>query len=493
MKPSELLARANIRRERKIAEKTAASRSAAAAASQDAEAGNALYYIAGIAFFTMILLAPMMIITEVQSGQVSYTGEGSSLRQVGYLIILAVSIFAAVRYKGGAKALVLPWPLLLALGWCWLSLAWSNVPDVAVRRLVLSTAVVWNTFIIFQSAGYERTIRILRILLVVLLAANFATVFLDPPVGIHLMLEDKMNTALIGNWRGLMGHKNVAGAACAVTILLFMFDAKHIKAWLRYGVIIAAAYFLYKSQSKTSAGMIALATACGWIFQRYDDKIRAFAIPTIMFLSAVVWFLISTYKTVAINNFLNPSFFTGRGRIWAAMFRFSGDHLVLGSGFQSFWNVGSASPIYDYAQGWIRGVATGHSGYIDLLVSIGVPGLLLVVFAFVIWPVWRLLASRIVPQRGALAVALLLFCMGHNITESSLLERDSMIGIIMLISVAVAQNWESLGVQAGKRMGGSDVFAYLQQRRVEAVEGGSSRKRRSSKRPSASATPARAR
>ena len=463
MNPRELLQRAERARAR-----TAAKAAARRQVVRDVpRSGEILLYASAAAFFSLVLLAPFMLIVEVSADQVQLTGEGSSARQVGYLIILAASIFAALRFGEGWRALLLPWPMLLALGWCWLSLAWAVNPDIGVRRLVLTTIAVWNTFIIVQTAGYERTMNVLRALFVVLLAINFITVLVDPAVGIHLAKPNGLGNALIGNWRGLMGHKNVAGAVCALTVILFMLDGKRINTVLRIAVIVAAGFFLFKAQSKTSAGMLPIALICAWIFQSYDEKIRKFAIPLIMFFTALGWFLYSSYTSVVLANYLNPNFFTGRGQIWSAMLRYAGDNLTYGSGFGSFWNVGADSPIYEYGQGWISGLATGHNGYLDLLVSVGLPGLLIIVFATIIWPIWRLLVSRILPERGAVAVAFLLFCMGHNITESGLLERDAIVGVIMMIAVAIAQNWERIGVPVVQKASGADVFAILARRRAD--------------------------
>lgn len=429
--------------------------------------GDRLLYIAGTAFFAMILLAPAMVVREVAAGNIDYSGQGSTVRQIGYVLILGFSIFAAMRQGPGARSLILPWPLMVALAWCWLSLTWAINPGVGVRRLVLMTIVVWNTFIIMQSAGYERTIRILRVLFVLMLLAGYITVLAAPSVGIHLMLDSDIQLTVVGNWRGLMGHKNIAGAACAVTIMLFLYDAKAIKTWIRAVVIALAAFFLYMAQSKTSAGMLGIALLCGWIFQRYDQRIRNFAIPVIMLLTAVGWFFYSTYQTFVFDNLLNPKFFTGRGFIWDAMLRYASENLLLGAGYGSFWDAGTDSPIYDYGQGFVKTAGSGHNGYLDLLVSVGLPGMVLVVFAAVVWPIWKLLSSRITPQRGAMAVALLLFCMGHNVTESSLLERDTLIGVIMMIAVAIAQNWEQVGIKPAQKMSGAELFAALSQRRRE--------------------------
>lgn len=422
-----------------------------------------LLLLAGAAFFVMVLLAPLMTFNEVVSGQTSFTGEGNVLRQYIYVAILALAIYAAIKEGKGAKALILPIPIFAALAWCWLSLAWAVDPSISLRRLVVTTIAVWTAFIIVQGAGYERSVAILRAVLVAALVGNYLVVVLDPPLGIHMIQDASASTALIGNWRGFMMHKNVAGAICAVTMLLFVFDARKVNPVLRILVIAGAAYFLFKAQSKTSGGMLAIACLAGWVFQAYDNRIRTFAVPIIMFLTAAGWFLYSTYKDFAVETYLAPTSFTGRGLIWNTLLRYAGDNLLFGAGFGSFWNIGSGSPIYQYGQGFVRDVTVAHNGYLDLLVTIGLPGLLLAVFAAIVWPVWRLLVSRISPTRGGLTIALLLFCMGHNITESSLLDRDSLIGVLMMIAVAMSRSWEK-NVSPAAQQSGRDVFAALKQR-----------------------------
>jgi O-antigen ligase len=424
-------------------------------------------YAAATAFFTMVLLAPNLLAATSASEIAGNVDEGSVVRQVAYLLILATSIFAAIRQGTGAKSLIMPWPILLVLGWCWLSLTWAVNPDVAMRRLVLTTVIAWNTFIIVQSAGYERTVAVLRVVFVGVVLASYVAVAAAPHLAVHEMLESNISTALVGNWRGLLGHKNIAGSACAITILLYVFDAKQIHRWLRYAVIAAAAYFLFRAQSKTSAGMLGIALLCGWIFMRFDDKIRAFAIPLIMFGTAIFWFLTSVYQRFVLDNLSNPALFTGRGFIWDTMLRYSADHLALGAGFGSFWRAGPNSPVLEYAKGFVATAPTGHNGYLDLLVTIGLPGLLLAIAVIAIWPIAKLLMSRVAPERGALVLAVLLFAVGHNITESSLLDRDALVGVMMLITFAFAHNWEMVGGQGGKKTGGGDVFSALAQRRRE--------------------------
>jgi O-antigen ligase len=296
---------------------------------------------------------------------------------------------------------------------------------------------------------------------------SYVVVFLSPATGIHMMLESEGPTALIGNWRGWLGHKNFAGAVAAVCILLFLFDAKRFPIPVRVGVIVVAGIFLYQSQSKTSAGMLILASLAGLAFVTLTHKARAYLIPILTLLMVVIWFLTSFYKNLLQASFADPASFTGRGNIWAALLRYANDNLMTGAGFGSFWNVGSLSPIYKYGSGYVTQITIGHSGFLDQLVTVGLPGMLLMVFAVMIWPLWKLLSNPALPaERGGLIAALTLFCIGHNITESSLFERDAIVATLLYFAAALAQYCTVPDGYMDKGKGGDEaLFRAMRERR----------------------------
>ncbi|KQN39703.1 hypothetical protein ASG37_09235 [Sphingomonas sp. Leaf407] len=418
--------------------------------------------VAAVAFLVMVVLAPLMTLNEA-----SLTGAGSIYRQTSYLVILGMALWAVRPLEQGLDIIAIPWPILLALGWCYLSLFWAIDPDIGFRRLLLTTISIWTVFVLVKFGGDRVMMNILRGALVVALVVNYFVVFNDPVVGVHLQTDANTLTALVGNWRGIMAHKNFAGAASAILILLFLFDAKRIPAILRLVVIVAAGYFLFRTQSKTSAGMVALAILTGWMFQTLTRRLRNYLVPITMIVGATIWVMTSAYRDVLELNYLEPRAFTGRGQIWAVLARYAGDNLATGAGFGSFWNIGGNSPVYRYAVGFPTLVSVGHNGYLDLLVTVGVPGLCLIVFAVIVWPVWRLLSStRITAARGALLTALMLFCLGHNVTESSIFERDALVGVLMMFAVAFAQYaTPDVDQRRTKRDVGDDVLRTMRRRR----------------------------
>jgi len=390
---------------------------------------------AGLAFLAMVFLGPLMTFNDI----VETGNEGNTLRQAGYIAIFVLALYGARPLANGWAALRVPLPVVLALAWCWISLFWAVSPVIAERRLLLTSLVVWTTFILVKAAGYRLTVSILRLSLVAALIVNFLVVLILPDTGIHMMKDAAMPTALVGNWRGFMTHKNFAGAACALCILFFTFDAEGLSKSARISAILASILFLFKAQSKTSFGMTALAIAMGYTFKVIDGRLRFFVIIATALVATLGWMYISATRDITTMDFFDPTSFTGRGLIWASLLKFAGDNLMTGAGFDSFWNIGDQSPIYQYGKGYVTQISVGHNGFLDLLVTIGLPGVLLVTFALILWPLLRILTVKgIAPERGALICALVIFGMGHNVTESSMFARDAIVGVFMLFAVAFA-------------------------------------------------------
>lgn len=396
--------------------------------------------------YAATLVAAAMLILTVLGPLMTYkpepfTGEGSPLRQICYFAILPIAILTVRPLQNPGRLLALPWTLLVALGWCWLSLSWAIEPGIALRRLLLTTIVIWTLFLTVEAIGYERIINAARIILVMTLIANFLAVILTPSFGIH-QFADMSDPGLVGDWRGVMLQKNFAGAACAFTLIMFILDASHIKRWIRAIVVVAAVIFLIKSGSKTSMGIAVLGIGVGFLYTRYNPVYRSLLIPALLITMATIALLLQIYWDDLIAPLSDQGAFTGRTQIWPPLFAFFQDHWFFGTGYGSFWNIGyGESPIYSYSKGWVTHVTQGHNGYLDLLITIGLPGLLLVILATILTPIARLLASKSAPRGpGSLVLAMLIFATGHNFTESSIFDRDAIVQTFLMLAVALGYN-----------------------------------------------------
>ncbi|MFW2831103.1 O-antigen ligase family protein [Sphingomonas sp. ID0503] len=377
-------------------------------------------------------------------------GSGSGLHQ---LLVIIGFLGAFVGCGGLSRPLrlfAMPLSLLITLAWCWASVIWSIAPEVSIRRLVLASVTVTTAFMLARELGYDRMVAMLRYFVTAALIACFLRMIISPSTGIQLA-NVGMDEGSAGSWRGIMMDKNTCGSFCAVTALLFIFNGRSLNTVFRVGMIIAAVFFLVKTQSKTSMGVLALATVAGLCFYKYNPTYRLLLIPAMMCVAVAVWIMGGRMLMPFYAALYDPTAFTGRGLIWIALVHSIRDHWLLGSGFGAFWGTGASSPIKQYSTyEWIRdGVSVGHNGYLDIWVQIGLVGLVLLVLSFIVIPTAKLF-YRHFEERGApsLLIALLVFSVGNNFTETTFLNRDLFLNVIMLLIIALTDLAPRAGSQS---------------------------------------------
>jgi exopolysaccharide production protein ExoQ len=80
-------------------------------------------------------------------------------------------------------------------------------------------------------------------------------------------LPGEADPQLVGNWRGVYVHKNIAGAVGAMTALVLLFTPR-TKVWLKLAdlaVVGLALFFTVMTHSKSSLGLLAVAAAAGGV------------------------------------------------------------------------------------------------------------------------------------------------------------------------------------------------------------------------------------
>jgi O-antigen ligase len=94
--------------------------------------------------------------------------------------------------------------------------------------------------------------------------------------------------------------------------------------------------------------------------------------------------------------------------------------------------------LHNYVAGsWVEAVAHGHSGYLQLLVTIGGIGFLLTILALVVVPAlrfWRQDGSDLGVK--SMLFALFVFFVLHNFMETDFLEGDAPAWVAFLLMLA---------------------------------------------------------
>jgi O-antigen ligase len=374
-------------------------------------------------------------------GESGFAGEGDSIRQILYLASLAMIALAAFDKRGIRAFFGVPLPLALLLAWACLSAVWADAPGVTFRRAGLEIVVVLSAILSVDTLGFERSLKLLRNVLALVLIANWIAIPIIPQA-VHLPGE--MDPSLVGDWRGMFFHKNIAGSTTALSAVIFLYYAVERKSWQDLALFFAACGFVIGTHSKSSIGLLPIAIFLGSVYRlawrRSIDRAIVSVVIGVVAIAAITLAVIDS--SIIARALENPAEFTGRAQIWQAEVAFIHDHLVLGSGFGTFADTGAASPLHDYvAAVWVQNISHGHNAYLQLLVTVGAVGFVLAMIAFVIQPFIAYVTMK--PEALTLAVPLFtIFCFMilHNFLESDFLEGDGPAWVIYLISLALLRH-----------------------------------------------------
>ncbi|HEY1615233.1 MAG TPA: O-antigen ligase family protein [Rhizomicrobium sp.] len=381
---------------------------------------------------------------QLASGESGFPGAGDMLRQFSYLAAFVLILMSAL-HAGGTKVLACLSPTFAALlGWCVLSATWAAAPDVTFRRAVLEGVVVVSAMMGVAALGPDRSLALLRSTLGVILVINWFSIAL-----VHNAVHQpgEIDPQLIGNWRGMFFHKNIAGSVSAITAILFFFEAWRTRRLANVFLFLAAVGFTVMTRSKSSLGLLPLALAAGAIYRvAWQRGIDRAIVMTTVALAGFLGLVLLAIESGLIAHFLSdPTELTGRTQIWQGEFAFIRDHLALGSGFGSFADTGAASPLRNYvAAAWVQNESHGHNAYLQMLVTIGLPGFLLAMLVFVALPMREFLrfeANRL--DIKAALFAIFVFMILHNVLESDFLEGDGPAWVAFLLTLGVLRQLRS--------------------------------------------------
>ena len=389
----------------------------------------------GLVFVGLDAFSPPAAVASF--GGVVEAAGGDTLRQIAYLVAAFLIFLAAIQRHGWGALGAVPASMLLLLAWCLASAFWAAEPGIVLRRAGLEVIIVGALFLSVDTLGAERAFRIWRWVLAAVLLVNFLSI---PVIASARHLSGEADTALIGDWRGLYGHKNIAGAVCAMTAILFLFSRNGWRNWGGILIALAACVFLYFTHSKSSAGFLPLAVLAGLLYRSgWRDGLSRAILTVILALLTIALAAFVLIDAAAIVHVLeDPTEFTGRAAIWAAEIAYIRDHPLLGAGFGTFTATGGLSPLHDYVSGsWVEAVSHGHNGYLQLLVTIGGVGFLLAILALVIVPIRRFWTLDMEGDGfRPMLFALFTFFLMHNFMESDFLEGDGVTWAGLLLVVA---------------------------------------------------------
>ncbi len=389
------------------------------------------------------------------------------LRRVQWLPVWGLAGWMILR----RRALIVPLllrtnPFLLGFClWAAASLTWADVPGGTINRLVqlVGSLMIAVAFCV-ASWGRYRLERLTLTALTMLLVASLIMVFAIPRYAVH------NDPTLRGLWAGVMSSKNELGIVFSLGLMFGTFS------WLTglisgryFGWLLALIAVISLGASSTTATITGvMAATIVWLSIRPPIDPAGNALALVLFALLVLGLpylaatLLSGPPTVVdilgpVTEALGKDIsLTGRDDIWSRVLREAWEHPVFGGGYGAFWlGPGGPSDWIHQELYWIPYQA--HNGYIDIFNELGFVGLTLVV-GFVVWHLKQVTQLWWVDRpTAAVHLALLIYTLVANITESTLFRPLTLPCTLILFSsltlsrVQLQRQFDELVPRAGPR------------------------------------------
>jgi O-antigen ligase len=382
----------------------------AAAASSDAATLLRSILLAAVFLMLWISLHPFVSLGDPDE----LTETGSIANQLGYsllLILLAAWCFA----HDPSRLFVLLRPVFVVmLLWFVFSVVTSWEPALSARRLIFTlVGMSIAAMVLLLPANQRQFASVMAGVVLVVLATCYLGVFLAPTLSVH-QTSDLAEPELAGDWRGVFSHKNEASVAMVLFIFIGMFVARVRSFALGGLIVVSALVFLLFTQSKTAIAMLPITL----ILTGLINHIRQPAIGITLGLSVVGVFIILSIGSLyweqvrdLLDMVLPDASFTGRTDIW----QFALDHIaerpITGYGFGAFW--GTHEVVYGMSGNsvWANSVAHAHNAYLNMALTIGIPGSVLVTVWLVVLPLVDFYRASPGPAASPLKLLFLRTCL----------------------------------------------------------------------------------
>ncbi len=321
------------------------------------------------------------------------------------------------------------WPLLIFILYSVLSLIWTVNINRSIHTLYIMIAASISAAGLATMYSREQIFRLLLWFVGLIAFLSLTAVILLPKTAITQVFY------LAGTWRGVFWHKNYLGSVMAFGNGLFLLSL--LQGRTRYRILILRSLFYLLTlflviMSQSGTGVIVLILLNGLILVYFAwlkwgkllKRIHYIVLATVFSLlsGGVLLNLKSLFSLIGKRPTL-----TGRLPLWQYLLRdVVSKRPWLGYGLETIWYDRSFQVASGKAAGWIIVVVNSHSGYMDILVYLGVFGL--IIFLLVVtWALIRALRYALNPGWSYNFVPLLVlaYVLITNITISYFLEFES--------------------------------------------------------------------
>jgi O-antigen ligase len=351
----------------------------------------------------------------------------------------ALAAFAIGNTLTLFKRVVTPILVIIFL-WFACSVALSLYPMLGARRLLLAGFGIFQAAVfVFLPEDRNHFARLLALCALLLLVLCWGGVLFAPNVSIH-QPNDFGEADVVGNWRGFFAHKNGAGAGMALLIIFGIYIFRRLSAVLGSAIVAFSALFLFFTESKSPTMLLPLVLIFSVVFVRVQNPVAKLivliSVPTIIGALTIGSVQFPVLNALASKLMSDPTF-TGRDAIWRFTLDYVAQRPILGFGYQAFWQTDELVSGWTWME-WAYRSVTAHNGYLDIAVTTGLVGLVLVLGWVLVRPFLdhvRTSPGSVDPALNLLFVQCWLFGLYLSGFESELFNNGNSVWFMMVVSI----------------------------------------------------------
>lgn len=391
--------------------------------------------------FTLVVFVLYLATTARLPFVSSVTADGPGtivglLRMAGY-IISGVLVVGFYRDSLGG-ALRIPSLMTLVL-LCGASMLWSLQPETSRAQGGVLLAMTALGVYIGERFTQEGILKLVCVTTAVVTLMSIVMLLLDPG-------NPGIQDLPVHGLTGVFVHKNLMGQSMSLGALAWAFSAlasphHRLRNLLVLGVTILL-LILCNSMTSILAFMLVIALLP---LLRYAASGSTGAVVMLAAIIPTVPFIIPAIErstTALLMNVGRDPSFTGRTDIWQYALDALSHKPILGFGFAAFWQDPTIATATETLFYWAP--PTAHNGYLDIALSVGIAGLILLV--------WSLLVSirnafAFARERqnmiGLFPLALLVFFLIYNTTESISGVQPNILWILFIVVAVSMAKWRA--------------------------------------------------
>jgi exopolysaccharide production protein ExoQ len=360
----------------------------------------------------------------IEAGQTSE--ESSSwIGKIVALLIYLLALFLLVRHCKGFIGNILRERYVLAivaLAIC--SAYWSDNPRLSLLRgfALIGTSL----FGVYFASRYDlrEQIRLLAWMCGIAMFCSFIFGWFD--LG---QSGDQIKDA----WFGIYQQKNVLGRIMAFGAVVFLFFGRINKPrrWLAWSCAMLCMVLIVLAKSNSALAVLSGTVVMLAVFAAFRRSVRRGLMLLSLVGTAVVSLIywVVTHLQEASQLVGRSLTLTGRLTMWILCFAMALRRPWLGYGFNAFWQ-GREGPSARIARALDFTALHAHNGFLEILLDLGLVGLLVFGIGFVIY-VWRACSLLRKPRlEFAWPLMCLTFVFLANLTEGPLVSRNDFFWVL---------------------------------------------------------------